>query len=176
MVDIGCGNARFLLLACRQFDATGIGVDLSPEACELARANVEEAGMTGKVDIFLGDAANLAAIPRLDETDLVVTFFLLHEILAKGRPALVEYLRTLSALLPGGARLLVAEVEPPDRTVEDRQWFTPEFTYVHAMMTQILYNADEWTAALEDGGFEVSDVLRSGMPGGLVLLARKPEQ
>lgn len=174
MVDIGCGNARFLLLATQHFDAAGVGVDLSPEACALARENVERAGMNDRVQIFQGDAVDLGKIPRLDETDLVVTFFLLHEVLAKGRPELIAYLTDLRDRLPGGARLLVAEVEPPE-DVSDRQWFTPEFRYVHAMMSQILYSSSQWVEALSDSGFEVTDVVRSGMPGGLVLLCRKPE-
>jgi SAM-dependent methyltransferase len=174
MVDIGCGNARFLLLACQQFGASGVGVDLSPEACQLAEEAVARAGMQERVQISLGDAEDLDRIPGLAETDLVVTFFLLHEVLGKGRTALVDYLRELSDRLPPGAHLLVAEVEPPDRGVSDRQWFTPEFTYVHAVMSQILYTAEQWTEALTDGGFEVVEMLRDGMPGGLIILGRKP--
>jgi 2-ketoarginine methyltransferase len=178
MLDIGCGNARFLLLACKRFGATGVGVDLSPEACQLAEAAAEAAGMRDRVQIALGDAADLDKIPRLGETDLVVTFFLLHEILASGRDALVAYLADLCGRLPAGARLLAAEVEPPRTPESGRvpapQRFTPEFTYVHALMSQILYPAQEWERALIDGGFRMVATRSSGMPGGLVLLAEKP--
>lgn len=177
MLDIGCGNARFLLLACERFGSTGVGVDLSPEACRLAEAAVDAAGMRDRVQVALGDAADLWKIPRLAETDLVVTFFLLHEILAGGRDALVGYLRELAGHLPTGARLLVAEVEPPvrgeDGAVPEPQRFTPEFTYVHAIMSQTLYDAGQWELALTDGGFHVLETRRSGMPGGLVILCEK---
>jgi SAM-dependent methyltransferase len=172
MLDIGCGNARFLLLACQRFGATGVGVDLSPEACQLAERAVAEAGMSERVQIALGDAADLRKIPRLAETDLVVTFFLLHEILAAGRDVLVRYLADLAGQLPAGANLLIAEVEPPTSAGPER--FTPEFTYVHAMMGQILYSAEDWQSALTEGGFAVRAVVRGGIPGGLVMLCEKP--
>lgn len=177
MLDIGCGNGRFLLLACERFGATGVGVDLSPEACQLADAAVDAAGMRGQVQIALGDAADLGKIPQLETTDLVVTFFLLHEILASGRDTLVAYLADLCGRLPAGARLLVAEVEPPQRAEPRRapaQRFTPEFTYVHALMSQTLYPAEQWERALTDGGFRMVATRRSGIPGGLVLLAETP--
>jgi SAM-dependent methyltransferase len=177
MVDIGCGNARFLLLACDRFGTTGVGVDLSPEAVLAAETAVAHAGMRERVQIALGDANDLGKIPRLAETDLVVTFFLLHEILAQGRDALVAYLADLARRLPDGARLLIAEVEPPQdgtRPAAGRgEWFTPEFTYVHAIMSQILYTAPQWEQAVADGGFRVVAAKRSGMPGGIVLLCEK---
>lgn len=171
MLDIGCGNARFLLLACERFGVTGVGVDLSPEACRLAERAVVAAGMSERVQIALGDAADLRKIPRLAETDLVVTFFLLHEILAAGRDALVRYLSDLAGYLPAGAHLLIAEVEPPRPDGPTR--FTPEFTYVHAMMGQILYSAQDWQSALIEGGFTTRAVVRGGIPGGLVILCEK---
>jgi SAM-dependent methyltransferase len=171
VLDIGCGNARFLLMTCEKFGAAGVGVDISPEAVELATAATKAAGLSGRVEIVLGDAASLDPIPRLDSTDLVVTFFLLHEILAAGREVLVRYLADLAERLPIGARLLIAEVEPPDG--DGPQRFTPEFSYVHALMGQILYTAADWTSALADGGFTVRELVRGGMPGGILILAEK---
>jgi SAM-dependent methyltransferase len=168
VLDIGCGNARFLLAVCEKFGARGVGLDLSPEACSEAMKAVSEAGLTGRVQIACGDAAALDAIPSLGETELVVTFFLLHEILAGGRDRLVAYLSELSSRLPAKAKLLIAEVEPPSAGTRER--FTPEFTYVHALMRQRLFSAEQWQDALREGGFVVREVERNHMPGGILLL------
>ena len=48
VVDLGCGNARFLIGAAQRFGVTGVGVDLSPEACEDAATMIADAELTGK--------------------------------------------------------------------------------------------------------------------------------
>lgn len=172
VLDLGCGNARFLSNVCKKFGANGIGVDLSPAACVEAEKVISELGVQGQVRVEVGDAGELDKISGLDEVDLVVAFFLLHEILAGGRDVLVEYLKTMSKQLPAGASFLIAEVEPPVSGGGADQYFTPEFTYVHAIMRQFLYTAEDWTSALEEGGFTIKEIVRSGMPGGILLLCQ----
>lgn len=168
VLDLGCGNARLLAAICRKFDTAGVGVDISPEACADANELVAEQGLADRITIVQADADTLAGVRELGSTDLVVTFFLLHEILAKGKDRLVTYLTELAQALPAGAHLLIAEVEP----AVDGQRFTPEFTFVHALMRQVLLPADDWVDVLESSGFAVESVLRNDMPGGILLLAR----
>jgi ubiquinone/menaquinone biosynthesis C-methylase UbiE len=169
VLDLGCGNARFLSTVCERFGSNGIGVDLSPAACVEAEKVIGELGMRGQVRVEVGDAGELDRIPGLEEVDLVVAFFLLHEILANGRDVLVEYLKKMSKQLPPEASFLIAEVEPP---TSEGQYFTPEFTYIHAIMRQFLYTAEDWTSALSEGGFAIKEVVRCGMPGGILLLCQ----
>jgi SAM-dependent methyltransferase len=172
ILDLGCGNARFLINACREFNARGVGIDISPEACADAERAVAEADMMDKIVITQADASALDEIDALAKTDLVVTFFLLHEILAHGSDVLHRYLADLRLRLPHGAHLLVAEVEPPSDHPTDPQRFTPEFTYVHALMRQTLLPATGWTQALESSGFTVRKIQPNQIPGGLLLLAQ----
>ncbi|MGI5226416.1 SAM-dependent methyltransferase [Actinoallomurus sp. CA-142502] len=171
-LDLGCGNARFLLTVCSRFGASGTGVDISPEAVVEAEKAVREARLTDRVRVVRGDAGDLNSIAALADTQLVVTFFLLHEILAQGRDALVAYLSDMAGRLPDGARLLIAEVQPPAEG-DHRPWFTPEFTFVHALMRQTLLDSKGWSEALADGGFTVREVLEDDMPGGILILAEK---
>ncbi|MFD0852240.1 hypothetical protein ACFQ07_08405, partial [Actinomadura adrarensis] len=148
-----------------------VGVDLSPAACAEAEKAVTAAGLQERIQVVLGDAGDLAGISTIGDVQLVVTFFLLHEILAGGRDVLVGYLAGMSKALPAGANLLVAEVEPPQGGGGPDKPFTAEFTYLHAMMRQVLLGPDEWSSVLEEGGFTVREVLRTSMPGCILLLA-----
>jgi SAM-dependent methyltransferase len=172
VLDLGCGNARFLLSVCRAFGCSGVGVDISPEACEEAVKAVEAAGMAERVQIVRGDAIDLDGIPSLGETQLVITFFLLHEISSESRSALIGYLSDMSSRLPAGAHLLVAEVLPTRQQAATTERFTPEFDFVHAVMRQSLLGEDEWREALEEGGFLVREVVPLDMPGGVLILGR----
>jgi SAM-dependent methyltransferase len=170
VVDLGCGNARFLIGAAGRFGVTGVGVDLSPEACEDAARMIEDAGLTGKVVVRCGDAGDLDAIPELAEADLVVAHFLLHEIFEHGREALVGYLTKLGTLMPKGAHMLVAEVQPASGAPEER--WRPEFTLLHAIMRQELLDADGWHEAFTAAGWSRHEVRELGLPGAILLLYR----
>lgn len=170
VVDLGCGNARFLIGAAGRFGVTGVGVDLSPEACEDAARMIEDAGLTGKVVVRCGDAGNLDAIPELAEADLAVAHFLLHEIFEHGREALVGYLTKLGALMPKGAHMLVAEVQPASGAPDER--WRPEFTLLHAIMRQELLDADGWHEAFTAAGWSRHEVRELGLPGAILLLYR----
>lgn len=172
VLDLGCGNARFLLAVCSRFGASGIGVDLSPEACAEADKAIQEAGQKDRVTVVEGDAGDIAKIPQLEKTHLVVTFFLLHEILAQGRDRMVQYLRELAGRLPERSYLLAAEVQPPQSAAKGQR-FRPEFTLVHRLMRQGLLSSEEWRDVLAQGGFTVLEAIDDDMPGGILLLAER---
>lgn len=168
VVDLGCGNARFLIGAAQRFGVTGVGVDLSPEACEDAAQRIAEAGLTGRVVVRCGDAGDLDAIPELRDADLAVAHFLLHEIFEHGREALVAYLTKLGTLMPRGAHMLVAEVQPASGAPDER--WRPEFTLLHAIMRQELLDADGWHEAFTAAGWSRKEVRDLGLPGAILLL------
>jgi SAM-dependent methyltransferase len=170
VVDLGCGNARFLIAAAQGFGITGVGVDLSPEACEDAARRIAEADLVGKVVVRCGDAGDLDAIPELADADLVVAHFLLHEIFEHGRAALIAYLTKLGQLMPRGAHMLVAEVQPASGAPEER--WRPEFALLHAIMRQELLDAEGWHEAFTAAGWSRHEVRELGLPGAILLLYR----
>lgn len=168
VVDLGCGNARFLIGAAQRFGVTGFGIDLAPEACEDATKAIAQAGLAGRVSVRCGDAGDLSAIPELAGADLAVAFFLLHEIFEHGREALVAYLSTLARTMPRGAHMLVAEVQPASGAPDER--WRPEFTLLHAVMRQQLLTAQGWHEAFEASGWQRREVRELGLPGAVLLL------
>lgn len=175
VLDLGCGDARFLASVCQTFGCAGVGVDISPEACAEARKTVRAASLGERVEIIEADAQDLDAVPQLADTDLVITFFLLHEISSVSRAALVGFLSRLASVLSPGAHFLIAEVVPPITLEPIGERFTPEFTFVHALMRQSLLPEDAWRRGLRDGGFSMEEVLEVPMPGGRLILARKAD-
>jgi len=170
VVDLGCGNARFLIGAAQRFGVSGLGVDLSPEAVEDAERRIAEAGLTATVSVRCGDAGDLDAIPELRDADLAVAHFLLHEIFEHGKDALIAYLTKLGGMMPAGAHMLVAEVQPASGA-HDERW-RPEFTLLHAIMRQELLDADGWHDAFTAAGWSRKEVRDLGLPGAILLLYR----
>jgi SAM-dependent methyltransferase len=173
-VDLGCGNARFLIAAAQRYGASGLGVDLSAEACADAELAIAAAGLDQQVRVRCGNAAVLDAIPTLEQAQLVVAFFLLHEIFEQGRTALVSYLRRLAQRTPAGAFMLVAEVQPASGAPLER--WRPEFTLLHAVMRQQLLTADGWNEAFAEAGWRARAARDVDLPGAVLLLYENAAQ
>ena len=68
IMDLGCGSGEFLVRALEAGATRGTGADLSSEAIAMASELVEEAGLTDRTDLWVGDAA----VEPLDAHDVVV--------------------------------------------------------------------------------------------------------
>lgn len=83
VVDLGCGNAKSLIIASRDFGAKGVGVDLSLYCYLKSRFNVFISGQNKNIKIIWGDFK--AAESDLKKAD-VVYLYLLNSTLKKIEP------------------------------------------------------------------------------------------
>ena len=174
VVDIGCGNGHFLISLCELMGASGIGVDISPDACAEAVDEVSGAGLLDRIQIVQADARDVSAIPDLETVQLVVTFFFLHEVLEAGYQVLVDYLRALAQRLPAGAHLITAEIAPPRADHGTGELIAPEYAMTQALMEQRLFDERQWRQVFTEAGFEIQRFVRPNLPEGQLILARKP--
>ena len=102
IADVGCGTAWSTIQLARELPtASVVGVDLDPTSVEDARANVHNEGLSVRVAIRRGDAAELEGGPF----DLVTIFEMLHD---SADPVGV-LAATRRCLAPGGVVLLADE-------------------------------------------------------------------
>ena len=67
VLDLGTGTGCLLLAALSEFpEATGLGIDRSPAAAEVARRNAETTGLAGRTEIRCQDWDGLADDGRFD--------------------------------------------------------------------------------------------------------------
>lgn len=88
LVDLGCGNARVLILAARQFGAHGIGYEIDPLKVFISKLHVRMAGLSDKIKIFRSSAMKAS----LKEAD-VVYLYLTHQLIDKLKPRFHEELK-----------------------------------------------------------------------------------
>lgn len=58
-VDYGCGDGRVVIAAARDYGCKAVGVEINPLTANLARRNVEQAGLEDRVEIITGDATSV---------------------------------------------------------------------------------------------------------------------
>ncbi len=103
LLDIGTGTGRMLTLLADRVDRS-VGVDLSRPMLNVARANLERAGI-GNARLRVGDALRLP-VPR-DSFDLVIVHQVLHFLDDPAR-AVAEAAKAVT----GSGRLLIIDLAP----------------------------------------------------------------
>lgn len=109
VVDLGCGDARMLVLAALKYGSHGIGYDIDPDMVRASRNNIEKNKVGNLVKIIQADIFTVD-ISKAD----VLPLYLLPEMNLKLLPQ-------LDTLKPG-SRLVMHNYDiegiVPDRTVE----------------------------------------------------------
>ncbi len=78
LIDLGCGDARVLIIGAKKFGARGIGVEKSPYCYLLSRFNVWQAGQSQKIKLIYGDFK--VAEVYLKKADVVYLYLLPHTL------------------------------------------------------------------------------------------------
>jgi SAM-dependent methyltransferase len=115
LLDLGCGNSRFLAPALMRYPPTHYqGVDLSEAALEEAVGNL--AGLPGTTILTHGDLLE-AAESTVDKWDVVFTGFAVHHLTTEEKARLFQVVER--GLLDGGWLLMVDVVREENQSRED---------------------------------------------------------
>ena len=101
LLDIGCGWGALAMRAAQEFGAHVVGVTLSKNQYELAIRRVQQAGLSGQVDIRLKDYRDLDARDGL--FDKITSIGMFEHV---GLDHLPEYFGKISSLLKDGGLVL----------------------------------------------------------------------
>ena len=105
--DLGCGDARMLVLAAQKYGARGVGYELDPDLVVRSRQNASKNNVQDLVKIIQAD------IFTLDLSDVdVMPLYLLPEMLARLIPQIEK--------MKPGARIVCHEYSLPDRYKPDQ--------------------------------------------------------
>ncbi|MEJ7931428.1 class I SAM-dependent methyltransferase [Ramlibacter sp. AN1015] len=109
LYDLGCGDGRIVITACKQHGARGVGIDLNPVRIEEAKQNARQAGVSDKVEFRVGDLFEADFAPAT-----VVTLYLLPSVNRKLRPQLWRQLKVGTRVVSHAFDM--GEEWPPERT------------------------------------------------------------
>lgn len=152
VVDLGCGGGLDVLLAAPKVGPTGkaIGIDMTPEMLELARANAKRAGAEN-VEFH---QATIDALPLPDASaDCVISNCVIN--LAPDKPAV--FAEVARVLKPGG-RLAVSDIALKKPLPEELG--NDLMAYVGCIAGAVLI--DDYRQDLLDAGFSQVEVVDTG--------------
>jgi demethylmenaquinone methyltransferase/2-methoxy-6-polyprenyl-1,4-benzoquinol methylase len=160
ILEIGFGTGHCLLALAKSVGPTGrvIGLDISDGMLAIARERLHGEGLSDRVDLHLGDAANLGFI-EADRLDGVFMSFTLELF---DNPEIPKVLKECHRILKPGGRIAVVSMtktNPPGVAVRMYEWFH-EYMPNYADCRPIFARQ-----AMEQNGFEIQDVSVSSMWG-----------
>lgn len=111
VLDVGCGQGTYLAgFLARHREARGVGIELDPEVAEEARRTLEEAQVSRRGEIRVGD---FLALELGGGFDLALLNQSLHYFAPAARASL--FLRICDQLAPGGVLAIQTAVATRDR-------------------------------------------------------------
>lgn len=174
VADLGCGSGqRLIRIAERDPAAGGLGLDIAPEAVELATANVAAAGLANRISIYQSDVSSLADSKRFPDIDVITCIFTGNDFWPYDR--CVRILRGLRVAFPNAHTLLLCDIcrstWPPDASTPI---FRLGFELVHALMGVYLPTLAQWHEAFRAAGWRCAAIRPTDSPPGCFLLQLSP--
>lgn len=151
VLDLGCGDATFLAEACKRVPhLSARGVDIAPEAIELGNQRLAKAGLSGRVQLFVGDIFDAPSLARqAGDVQVATSVYVIHEFQDK----IVTLFQRLRQALPGVPLLFCEVIRHSPEELRAKPGAIMEIQLFHELSNQRLYTRAEWHEMMAAGGY-----------------------
>jgi phenylpyruvate C(3)-methyltransferase len=170
IADLGSGiSARLCRVAAARGGVRGVGLDISGAATSLAQDTIGRAGLDGDIVALQADVAGVIKgtekHPVLAEVDAVMSFFLLHDLLA-APDTRSQVMPGLREAFPKARTFVLADTmirpaQPADATLPV---FSVGYELAHALMGVPLHTKEAYETLFAQAGLRTRQVLPFGTP------------
>jgi cyclopropane-fatty-acyl-phospholipid synthase len=147
LLDVGCGWGGMVMHAAQNYGVTAVGITVSKQQAELARKRVDDAGLSGNIEIRLQDYRELGN----EVFDAISSIGMFEHV---GRVRVGEYFSSLYNVLKPEGRLLNHAIDSVGGSVMDPNGFIARYVFPDGELQDIADTA----GAIQDAGFEVRDI------------------
>ena len=158
VLEIGCGWGALAEKAAAQFNASVVGVTLSTEQLEWARARMQREGLADRADLRLQDYRDIGKTTADQPFDAICSIEMVEAV---GREYWPEYFATVSRLLKPGAHACIQSIVIADGLFE-RYISSTDFIQQYIFPGGCLPCPREFRAQARAAGFEVVDEFSFG--------------
>ncbi|MCK2244143.1 MULTISPECIES: class I SAM-dependent methyltransferase [unclassified Crossiella] len=170
LADLGSGtSARVSRVVAGRPGARGLGLDISGPATEIAHRTIAAAGMADRVSAIQADVLDVVLAQEhreaIAEVDAVMSFFLLHDLLAN--PATRgDILPRMREVFPKARTFLLADTVIRPRHDDDATLpvFSTGFELAHALMGVPLHTKEAYEQLFAEAGLHLRRAVPFGAP------------
>ncbi len=91
LCDIGCGDGRIVIAAAKKYGCRAIGIEIKKDVADLAKVNVQKAGLGHLITIVHGDARDY----RFERVD-IITMYLFPDLMEELQPEMFNATKIVS--------------------------------------------------------------------------------
>jgi len=158
VLEIGCGWGALAEKATKEFDASIVGVTLSTEQLDWAKARMQREGVSDKADLRLQDYRDIGKTTTDEPFDAVCSIEMVEAV---GREYWPEYFQTVQRLLKPGGYACIQSIVIADELF-DRYVASTDFIQQYIFPGGCLPCPREFRAQAIAAGFEVVDEFTFG--------------
>ncbi|WP_371437206.1 class I SAM-dependent methyltransferase [Polaromonas sp.] len=158
VLEIGCGWGALAEKAAAQFNASVVGVTLSTEQLEWARARMKREGLADRTDLRLQDYRDIGKTTADQPFDAICSIEMVEAV---GREYWPEYFATVSRLLKTGGHACIQSIVIADGLFE-RYISSTDFIQQYIFPGGCLPCPREFRAQARAAGFEIVDEFSFG--------------
>jgi cyclopropane-fatty-acyl-phospholipid synthase len=147
LLDVGCGWGSLAIHAAQRYGAQVVGITLSRQQAERARARVDDVGLADRIEIRLQDYRDL----QDERFDAVSSIGMFEHVGAAQR---ARYFATIRSLLGPGGRLLNHAISTPGGSKLAGRTFMHHYVFPDGELVDV----GDVVLAMERARFEVRDV------------------
>ncbi len=161
ILDLGCGDAEFIIDSSKKMNISAKGIDLSADVIEYAKRRISSEGLADKIEVYEGDIFEIdqVDIPSTS-VDFIISSYVLHEFFYKDENGgkLKSLLLKLRDKFPS-AKIMIAEVtRKEDEHLKSDSNFLSEHHLWHDLSDQGLPSLESWCKAISDSCYTLEDV------------------
>lgn len=175
VVDLGSGTCGLLIRLAQTIDnMSGIGVDLSKNACNKAKSYINDAGLTGRIEVLLSAIQDLVHYEQVFlNADVVHAGFVFHDLLPDEEEHLDKLLGCINKMISNEAALIIVDAIPFSQNPQECS-FSSAFSFLHRFyMGREFLTEVGWEAKLKKAGFNNIRIAPLGISGGRIFVAKK---
>jgi cyclopropane-fatty-acyl-phospholipid synthase len=158
VLEIGCGWGALAEKAALEFDATLVGVTLSTEQLDWAKARLQREGVADKVDLRLQDYRDIGKDGADAPFDAICSIEMVEAV---GREYWPEYFRTVARLLKPGGQACIQSIVIADELF-DRYISSTDFIQQYIFPGGCLPCPREFRRQAAEAGLELVDEFAFG--------------
>ena len=158
VLEIGCGWGALAENAAKEFDASVVGVTLSTEQLDWAKARMQREGVSDKADLRLQDYRDIGKTTADEPFDAICSIEMVEAV---GREYWPEYFQTVARLLKPGGHACIQSIVIADELF-DRYISCTDFIQQYVFPGGCLPCPKEFRAQAAAAGLEVVDEFSFG--------------
>lgn len=168
VLDLGCGNAHFLIKLCEEnSDVRGYGIDISSEALEDAKKKLNSSAAKERIELSQCDIFQINGPAKVgaQKIDVIISMFVFHEFVGNDTIKIIDMLKQLKRDFKDSYIVICELCKKTPKELRDNPTLIAEHHLFHALSNQNLLSYEDWEDIFKQTHHNIVEEIKVGFAG-----------